>query len=58
MQLTSLTVWLAVAVVVSTVLATMGVSRAKRTARRRDLGSVSNQWIVENRVGSRNDGNG
>jgi hypothetical protein len=51
-----LTVWLTVGVVVSSVLAAIGASRAKRTARRHDLGSVSNQWIVENRAGPRDDG--
>jgi len=40
------------------ILAFLAVMRAlllKRTARRLDLGTVSNQWIVENRVGSRED---
>jgi hypothetical protein len=38
---------------ISTLLAVMRVLLLKRTARRLDLGTVSNQWIVENRIGSR-----
>ena len=50
----SVTVWFAVAVGIATVLAVVRIVRAKRKARRLDLGSVSMQWIAEQRVGSGN----
>ena len=56
-MLMSVAVWLTLAVGISTLVAVMRVPLAKRTARSLDLGSVSNQWIVEQRVGSRDDGN-
>ena len=56
-MLISVAVWLTLAVGISTLVAAMRISLAKRTARRLDLGSVSNQWIIEQRVVSRDDGN-
>jgi hypothetical protein len=45
-------IWFAVAVGIGTMLVVVGVVRAKSSARRLDLGSVSTQWITEHRVGS------
>jgi hypothetical protein len=46
--------WLVIGAGIATVFAIVRVYRAKRTARRLDVGSVSNQWVVEHRVGSDN----
>jgi hypothetical protein len=56
LMLMSVGVWLTIGVGISTVLAVIRVFLAKRTARSVDLGSVSYQWIIENRAGSRDDG--
>jgi hypothetical protein len=53
-MLISVAVWLTVGVGISTIVR---VILAKRRARSLDLGSVSHQWIIENRAGSRDDGN-
>jgi hypothetical protein len=42
---------------ISMVLAVMRVLLLRRTARKFDLGSVSYQWIIENRAGSRDEVN-
>jgi hypothetical protein len=55
-MLMSVAVWLTLGVGISTVLAVTRVLLLKRTARRLDLGSVSYQWIVEQRVGSHEEG--
>jgi hypothetical protein len=55
-MLMSVAVWITLGVGISSVLAVIRVFLAKRTARNVDLGSVSNQWIIENRAGSRDDG--
>jgi hypothetical protein len=57
-MLMSVAVWLTLGVGISTVLAVIRFFLAKRTARSVDLGSVSSQWIIENRAGTRDDGSG
>jgi uncharacterized membrane protein YuzA (DUF378 family) len=52
----SVVVWLALAVVgIATVLAIVRLFRAKSTARRLDVGSVSHHWVAEHSIGSGND---
>jgi hypothetical protein len=55
-MLMSVSVWFALTVFLSTLVAVTRVSLAKRTARRIDLGAVSYQWINEQQVGSRDNG--
>jgi hypothetical protein len=43
-------IWIAVAAGIVTVVAIVRVLRAKITACRLDVGSVSNQWVAEHRV--------
>jgi hypothetical protein len=56
-MLMSVAVWLTLGVGISMAFAVMRVLLLKRTARKLDLGSVSYQWIIENRAGSRDEGN-
>jgi len=51
----SVVVWLTLAVGIATVLAIVRLLWAKSTARRLDVGSVSNHWVAEHSIGSGND---
>jgi hypothetical protein len=50
----SAAIWIAIATGIVTVIAVLRVFRAKSTARKLDVGSVSKQWVAEHRIGSRN----
>jgi hypothetical protein len=47
-------IWIAIGTGIVIVTAILRVFRAKSIARRIDVGSVSNQWVVEHRVGPGN----
>ena len=51
----SAAIWLAVAASIVTVVAVVLVLRAQTSTRRRDIGSVSDQWVVKQRLGSGNE---